>query len=142
MRNPAVEALDVLVGRWRLTLSDAWFLDPADLPRHGTATARWLGEAFVELEADLGEGAGWHFVFGRSDANNQLVALYHDERPTSRVFRTTFAGGEWVMLREDPDFHQRYVATVTPDRITGHWDASDDGGVTWRKDFDLTFERR
>ncbi|MEV0560903.1 hypothetical protein [Dactylosporangium sp. NPDC050588] len=42
-----------------------------------------------------------------------------------------------MMLREDPDFHQRFVATVTPDRVAGHWDASDDGGVTWRKDFDL-----
>ena len=51
------------------------------------------------------------------------------------------ADGEWVMLREDPDFHQRFVGVVTPDRIDGHWDASEDGGTTWRKDFDLIFER-
>jgi hypothetical protein len=41
----------------------------------------------------------------------------------------------------DPDFHQRFVAAVHPDRIDGRWDASDDGGTTWRKDFDLIFER-
>ena len=48
----------------------------------------------------------WHFMFGRSDADGQLLALYHDPRPTSRLYRTTFADGEWVMLREDPDFHR------------------------------------
>jgi hypothetical protein len=53
----------------------------------------------------------------------------------------TFADDEWRMLREDPDFHQRFVATVTTKRIAGHWDASDDAGVMWRKDFDLLFER-
>ena len=30
------------------------------------------------------------------------------------------------MSREDPDFHQRFEATVELDRIVGHWDASED----------------
>ncbi len=46
------------------------------------------------------------------------------------------------MVREDQDFYQRFVATVTSDRIEGRWDASEDGGVSWRKDFSLTFARR
>ncbi len=142
MRNPAVEALDVLVGDWDLTLTDAWFLESRDVRQHGRATVRWLGEAFVELEAEMDGNPVWHIVFGRSDPGNQLFALYHDPRPTSRLYRMTFGEGEWVMLREDPDFHQRFVATVTPDRVEGHWDASEDGGVTWRKDFDLIFERK
>jgi hypothetical protein len=54
----------------------------------------------------------------------------------------TFADGEWVMLREDPDFHQRFVGAVTTARIAGRWEASEGGGVTWRKDFDLVFERK
>jgi hypothetical protein len=53
----------------------------------------------------------------------------------------SFADGDWRMLREDPDFHQRFVATVTSDRIEGHWNTSEDQGVTWRKDFDLIFDR-
>ncbi|WP_327000319.1 hypothetical protein OHA72_34985 [Dactylosporangium sp. NBC_01737] len=141
MRNPAVEALDVLVGEWKLTLTDAWFLESRDVRQYGRAAARWLGDAFVELEAEMNGEPVWHFVFGRSDADGQLLALYHDPRPTSRLFRTTFADGQWVMLREAPDFHQRFVGVVTPDRVDGHWDASEDGGVTWRKDFDLIFER-
>ena len=37
--------------------------------------------------------------------------------------------------------HQRFVADVEPDRIRGRWEASEDQGRTWRKDFDLTYER-
>jgi hypothetical protein len=140
VRNPAVDALDALIGEWKLTLTDAWFLESRDLHQRGRATARWFGEAFVELEAEI-EESRWHFVFGRSDPDEQLVALYHDPRPTSRMFSMDLADGEWRMLREDPDFHQRFVATLTPDRVEGHWDASDDGGATWRKDFDLIFDR-
>jgi hypothetical protein len=140
-RNPAVEALDILVGDWTLTLTNAWFLESMDVQQHGRASARWLGEAFVEIEADMEGEPTWHFVVGRSDAEEQLYALYHDPRPTSRLFHTTFADGVWRMERADPDFHQRFVGTVTPDRIDGQWDASEDQGGTWRKDFDLIWER-
>ena len=83
----------------------------------------------------------WDFVFGRSDPDDQLTVLSHDGRGVCRVFAMTFGAGEWRMLREDPDFHQRFVSTVEPDRIAGRWEASEDAGQTWRKDFDLTFER-
>jgi hypothetical protein len=53
----------------------------------------------------------------------------------------TVTDSQWTLVREDPDFHQRFVANVRPDRIDGRWDAPDDGGTSWRKDFDLIFER-
>ena len=80
-------------------------------------------------------------VLGRSDANDQYMALYHDERGVSRVYPMTFDGGRWTLSREDPDMFQRFIAEVSPDRIDGRWEASDDRGATWRKDFDLVFER-
>ena len=79
--------------------------------------------------------AGWP---GRSFA---VTALYHDERGTSRVYAMTFGDGQWALVREDPDFHQRFIADVKPGRIDGRWEASDDQGQTWRKDFDVIFER-
>lgn len=141
MRNPVLEPLDVLIGDWNLILTDAWFLESRDLRQHGRARARWLGDAFIELEAEMEGQPVWHFVLGRSDANEQLVALYHDPRPTSRVFRMDFVGDEWTLHRADPDFHQRFVGRVSANRIDGRWDASEDQGATWRKDFDLIFER-
>jgi hypothetical protein len=53
----------------------------------------------------------------------------------------TFDGTTWTLLREDPDFHQRIVATVEGDRISARVEASEDAGATWRKDFDLIFDR-
>jgi hypothetical protein len=50
----------------------------------------------------------------------------------------------WRALDHDPrgsDFHQRFIADVEKDRIFGSWQASEDAGKTWRKDYDLTFER-
>jgi hypothetical protein len=136
VRNPAIDALDVLIGEWSLTLTDAWFLESREVRRRGRAVFRWLGEAFVELQAELDGEHVWHFVFGRSDPNDRLVALYHDPRPTSRLFDMTFGDGDWIIARDDPDFHQRFVATVGADRIDGRWDASEDEGRSWRKDFE------
>ena len=70
------------------------------------------------------------FVFGRSDARDEYVAFAHDDRGVYRVFPMTFGDGEWTLLREDPDFHQRIVMRVEPDRIDLRADASEDAGKT------------
>ncbi len=141
MRNTALQELDVLVGEWALVLSDAWFLEPRDTEVRGRAVVEWLADAFVVVRSELGGQPALDLAIGRSDAHGTYTALYHDERGTSRVFRMTFADGRWELLREDPDFHQRFVADVGSDRIAGRWEASEDEGRTWRKDFDLVFER-
>ena len=93
MRNPVLDSLQDLVGEWSLTITNAWFLESLEAEQHGRASARWLGEAFIELEATLGGEPLWHFAFGRSDARGEVVALYHDPRPTSRVFHGAFVEG-------------------------------------------------
>ena len=143
MKNEALSKLEGLVGDWDLTMTDAWFLESPDIKDQGEATIEWIGDAFLHLLSILGEEhSTWDWVIGRSDPNEQLTMLYHDERGVCRVFRMTFGDGSWTLEREDPDFHQRFIATVTPDRIDGRWEASEDAGQTWRKDFDLVFERR
>jgi transcriptional regulator with XRE-family HTH domain len=142
-RNEALQRLETLVGDWKLTLTDAWFLESPDVEQYGQASVAWLGDAFLHLRGELGEEhSTWDWVFGRSDATEQLTVLYHDDRGVCRVFAMTFEpDGEWTMTREDPDFHQRFIGTVGADRIDGRWEASEDAGATWRKDFDLIFER-
>jgi hypothetical protein len=139
MRNKALEDLDVLVGEWTLTLSDAWFLEPAGTEVQGSATVEWIGDAFLLVRMTLqGENS---VVIGRSDANDAYHVLYHDDRGVCRLFAMTWDSARWTMTREDPDFHQRFIADVEPDRISGRWEASEDQGHTWRKDFDLVFDR-
>jgi hypothetical protein len=142
MKNPALTQLDDLIGDWTLTMTGAWFLDSLDTEVPGSATFEWLGESFVAMHSEEGGDPGWELVFGHSDAQEAYTALYHDERGVSRVFAMTFTPTEWTMTREDPDFHQRFVARREGDRIVGQWDASEDGGRTWRKDFDVIFQRR
>jgi hypothetical protein len=146
MRSAAMERLDVLVGSWRTTMRDAWFLEPAGLEVPGSATVEWLGDAFVVFRWTMADDVGkatseMVLVLGRSDAQDAYTALYHDERGTCRVYAMTFDGSRWTLNREDPDMFQRFVAAVGPDRIAGRWEASDDQGATWRKDFDLIFDR-
>jgi hypothetical protein len=145
MRNTELEKLDGLVGEWTTTMSDAWFLEPPGTEVPGTTTIEWLGESFLVVRSEFGGGRHVHsemrLVLGRSDANNRYVALSHDDRGVCRQFAMTFDGRHWTMTREDPDFHQRFIADVEENRINGRWEASHDQGKTWRKDFDLTFER-
>jgi hypothetical protein len=146
MRSEAMKQLNVLVGSWRTTMKNAWFLEPDVLEVPGSAIVEWLGDAFVvfrwTIEGDVGTATSeMIMVLGRSDANDAYSALYHDERGVCRVFDMTFSASQWTLTREDPDMFQRFIADIEPDRLAGRWEASDDRGSTWRKDFDLVFDR-
>jgi len=145
MRNTELEKLDGLVGEWTTTISDAWFLEPPGTQVPGSTTIEWVGESFLLMRTEYAGGQHAHsemsLVFGRSDPNDAYVALYHDDRGVCREFAMVFDHGHWTMTREDPDMHQRFIAEVEADRILGRWEASEDQGRTWRKDFDLTHER-
>jgi hypothetical protein len=146
VRNEALERLDVMVGSWQTTMHNAWFLEPPGQEVPGSATVEWLADAFLvfrwTMTGDVGDATSQMvLVLGRSDARDEYTALYHDERGVCRLFAMTFDGSQWTLSREDPDMFQRFVADVTPDRIKGRWEASEDEGATWRKDFDLVFDR-
>lgn len=100
--------------------------------------AAWINAALVARSRS-------YSLLSRRDACDAFIALSCDERGVLRVWdmRFTGAGGEWIMTRADPDFYQRFVGTVSADgtRNDPYPDASEDKGTTWRKDFDLTFER-
>ena len=140
--NDAMRRLEEMVGEWDVTMTHAWFLDSLDTEIKGSATIEWLADAFLVLRSRWEDGSTFEQVFGRNDARDEYVAFTHDDRGVYRVFWMTFADGEWTLLREDPDFHQRIVMRVASDRIDMRADASDDAGQTWRKDLEYIFERR
>lgn len=160
MRNQQLERVaNVFVGDWTVAITNQRWLDDNTATTTGMAKGAWLGDAFVELrvwldgdgDALFGETAieqpddlatpAMHFVFGRSDAQDRFVALSHDERGVLRVFDLTMDADSWMLHRADPDFHQRLIGRVEGDRILAHPDISEDQGVTWVKDFDMTFQR-
>lgn len=131
----------MLVGNWSLTMADAWFVEPEGTELHGSATIDWLGDSFLVMQSEMEGHPAWALAIGHSDPRDSYHVLYHDERGVARLFEMTFAGGQWTMTRQDPDLHQRFIAQVSDDRIDGRWEASEDEGQTWRKDFDLLFSR-
>jgi hypothetical protein len=146
MRSEAMARLDTLTGTWRTTMRNAWFLEPADREVAGSAKIEWLDDAFViarwTIDGDVGAATNeTTLILGRSDPDDSYTALYHDERGVNRVFAMTFTDSHWHLNREDDDMFQRFVADVGPDRIAGRWEASEDQGKTWRKDYDLVFDR-
>jgi hypothetical protein len=141
-RNTELERVaEIFIGRWTLTITNQWWLDDPTTVTSGTAVCEWIGDSFIRLWAEFGGEPTWDFIFGRSDARDQFVVLYHDERGVLRVFELTLDDGSWTMSRTDPDFHQRLVGRVEGDRMVARADASEDRGATWRKDLDLVFER-
>jgi len=145
MRNTELEKLDRLVGEWTTTISDAWFLEPTGAQVTGSTIVEWIGESFLLLRSKFNQGQHVHsemtLVLGRSDPNNAYVALYHDGRGVCREYATDCDNGHWTLTHQDSDMHQRFIADVQTDRVLGRWDASEDQGKTWRKDFYLTYTR-
>ncbi|MEO7269209.1 MAG: hypothetical protein ABIW49_08400 [Knoellia sp.] len=52
MRNEAMQQMDVLVGEWDTTLTNAWFLEPTDQEVPGSATVEWIGEGLHRSPLD------------------------------------------------------------------------------------------
>ena len=89
MKNGAMRALDALVGTWKVTLTDAWFLESPDVQLFGSATFEWLDDGFLVFRWTMeDEERSWStFVIGRSDARERYVALTHDYRGVDRAMR-------------------------------------------------------
>ena len=71
MRNTELEKLDGLVGRWRTTISDAWFLEPVGTEVPGSTLVEWIGESFLTLHTEFSGDEHAHsemrFVIGRDE---------------------------------------------------------------------------
>ncbi|HLV98444.1 MAG TPA: hypothetical protein VKT82_07170 [Ktedonobacterales bacterium] len=143
MKTPQLKDLEVLIGDWDWTMSNAWFLDSLETTVVGTASFEWIEHAFVLWRFKLGASDVPESVsvIGYSSATERFEAFYYDNRGVSRIFDMRFDGKHWSMLRQDPDFYQRFTAQVNGDTIAAAWEASEDQGKTWRKDFDLLFTK-
>jgi hypothetical protein len=133
--------LSPLVGAWNVTLR--WSEETHRLiggPREveARATIRWLRQGAV-LHFRMGPS---HWFIGGDESSGQYCVLYTDDRPTSRVYRMSFARGVWRIWRDAPGFRQRFEGRVDEGgrRIEAHWDKAE-GRRAWVRDFDMTFVR-
>jgi hypothetical protein len=146
-RPPALDGLDVLIGRWETEASFGAGAfgpgSPATTERGGLTTFEWLeGRYFLiqRFAVDNPAVPSGIAIIGSGGLPGTLEQHYYDSRGVARVYQASLDGGVWKLWREAPGFWQRYSGVVSPDgsTIAGAWEASADGR-DWRHDFGLTY---
>ena len=146
VRNPALLDLVFLVGEWDMTLSNASFLPEPGQIVEGRVHVEPIEDGMLLAMRQAGDASGpplASWVISRDASRPDYTVLYSDTRGVSRVYAMRFIGDVWTIWRDDPEFSQRFEATITPDRhtIDGRWHKRAGGGP-WEHDFDVAYARR
>lgn len=136
-----IAALEPLVGDWAVTSS---------LPGEpgGRASVAWeLGGSFLVVRSTMDAGGAPDSVAIIAADGDGFLQHYFDSRGVVRLYRMTFDGRLWTLLREEPDFsplsfRQRFAGVLSEDgaTIAGRWEHDRDGSG-WQLDFELTYTR-
>ncbi len=146
LTNPALEDLGFFVGEWNMTISNASFLEEPDQVVTGTLEATPIEAGMLLALRQAGDAAGpplASWVIGRDGPERDYTVVYTDRRGVSRVYLMSLLGDAWIIWRDDPEFAQRFEATISADRrsLDGSWQKRIGGG-SWEHDFDIAYSRR
>lgn len=143
--NPALEDLELLIGDWKVELSNASFLQSSSDSMTGHVSFDWFqnGAFLVMYMGDPSKGtpdATW--LINRDESASNYIVFYYDTRKVSRVYEMSFSQGTWKMWRNSPGFSQRFEGKFNQDgnSITAYWEKSSDG-ATWEHDFDVLYTK-
>ena len=145
-RNPALERLELFVGRWELEITSMSFHPDPSAVERGRTSFDWLeAGAFLIQHSEVSTSADFPrsmAVIDPDDEAETYSMLYFDSRGVSRIYRMTFSGGIWTLWRDFPGFSQRFHGTFSEDQntITARWEKSSNGSK-WEHDFDITYAR-
>ena len=157
-REPALKALDKLVGTWTTEATHPAF--PGAIVR-GTVAVEWLeGERFLIHRArtdhpDFPDSISIIGSTERDRVDNEagtdppaaeeppLSMHYFDSRGVFRVYGVSIDDQSWRIWRNAPGFSQRFHGTVTDggDTIVGRWQLCKDD-VHWHDDLQITYRRK
>jgi hypothetical protein len=140
--NPALRALEVLVGSWDTVGTHPHLLGKT---LHGRASFEWIeGGAFLLMRSEIDEPEvpSGVAIFGSDNATGECHVLYFDERDVSRKYDISIERNVVRWQRNSPDFSQRMVLTVADDgrTIVSKGEMSKNGGA-WEPDLELTYSR-
>lgn len=142
-QNPALEPFKVLIGEWTTEGTHPYFPDKV---LHGKASFEWIyGGAFLLWRSEIFDDPRFPTgiaIFGSDDALAQFFTLYFDERGVSRKHNVLLEKNVLTWWRDDPDFSQRMVFTISEDgkMIVGKGEMNRDG-KGWEPDLQLTYSR-
>lgn len=138
-RDPALEPFDALIGTWATEATHPQF----DAVVPGAITFEWLqgGRFLVQRTRNDHEAFPDAIcVIGAPEAGDELVMEYFDSRGVRRTYGITLEDGVLRMWRDDPEFAQRYSATIGPDGFDGQWELARTPG-DWQEDLRVTYRR-
>jgi hypothetical protein len=140
-RNPNLEPLDALVGRWEMEATPP---DGPPWPGEAHVTFEWLeGRAFLieRWSVEMPEAPDGIAIIGPGE-EAPLRQHYFDSRGVQRVYEMSLSDGVWKLWRDAPNpFPQRFTGEFSDDgrTIAGRWEKQEAG--EWQTDFDLTYRR-
>jgi hypothetical protein len=140
--NPAMARLAALAGEW------AQEVDVTGVPAGRTVFEPVLGGSFLLQRNEIPhpDFPDSILIIAAGPDGETYTQHYFDSRGVARIYKMTFGEGRWTLLRDAEDFApldfaQRFTGSFQDtSTITGAWEHSDDG-VTWKRDFGLSFRK-
>ena len=139
-RDPSLEPFDALIGAWATEATHPMFDDVVP----GSITFEWLEGGHFLVQRSRNEHELFPdaiCVIGAPEAGDGLVMEYFDSRGVRRTYGISLDEGVLRIWRDDPDFAQRFSATLGDDRFEGLWQLATTPG-DWQDDLKVTYHRR
>ena len=139
-RDPALERFEALIGTWATE---------ATHPMHdgvvpGSLTLEWLEGGRFIVQRSRNEHDAFPdaiCVIGAPEDGDGLVMEYFDSRGVRRTYGIALVDGVLRMWRDDdPEFAQRYSATIGDDGFEGLWQLARTPG-DWEDDLRVVYRR-
>ena len=134
--NPFAE----LIGTWTTEATHPQF----DGTVRGTTTFEWLDGGHFIIERSHNDHELFPdaiSVIGAPEAGDGLVMEYFDSRGVRRTYEVSLENGVLRIWRDDPDFAQRFAATLRRDCFEGQWLLARSQG-DWQDDLKVSYRRR
>jgi len=80
-------------------------------------------------------------VIGAPESGDGLVMEYFDSRGVRRTYGAALEDGVLRIWRDDPEFAQRFAATIERDGFQGQWQLARTPG-DWQDDLKVNYRRR
>lgn len=138
-RDPALEPFDALIGTWVTEATHPMF----DGVVPGSVTLEWLeGRHFIVQRSHNDHEAFPDAIclIGVHEDGDGLVMEYFDSRGVRRTYGIALEAGVLQMWRDDPEFAQRYSATIGHEGFEGRWQLARTQG-DWQDDLRVVYRR-
>jgi hypothetical protein len=138
--DPNLDPFAELIGTWTTEATHPQF----DGIVRGTTTFEWLDGGHFIIERSHNDHELFPdaiSVIGPPEAGDGLVMEYFDSRGVRRTYEVSLENGVLRIWRDDPDFAQRFEATLRRDWFEGQWLLARSQG-DWQDDLKVSYRRR